>query len=175
MTAAREMASPAKVLEGHWQRARGEFRGRYEQERAKAQVQQYANENAIHEYQLQAGLWYWEGAQVLKLSQTGKDSVVRLVEEVRSGRPRAPMSAYAEKRLREMISVESHLSQEDRTIIREVCGKDRNATEVVRELYPEERSPHFPMPRLRIALTKLDRAIAKARADGFKFHLKPVQ
>lgn len=175
VTTAREMATPAKIVEGHWQRSKGDLRGRWEQEKAKAQVQQYANEGLVQEYQLQAGLWYWEGAEILKRSQTGKDSIVRLVEEVRAGTSRAPMSAYAEKRLKEMISVESYLSKEDRAIVREICGKDRKAAEVMRELYPEEQSPHFPIPRLRIALTKLDKAITKARAAGFPLLLREVQ
>lgn len=173
-----ERIGPAKVMDGHWQRLVGnpDLLRRWEQEKSKSQVQQYANEGYIIHYQLQAGLWYWEGAKILQRSQTGKDSVVRLIEGgTASSAGRMPMSAYAQKRLKEMISVESYLSQDDRAIIREVCGKDRKAAEVMRELYPEERSPHFPMPRLRVALTKLDKAITKARSEGFPFHLKRVQ
>jgi len=175
MTTAREQAAPPKIVDGHWQRAYGDMRGRWEQEKSKAQVQQYGNEGQLQEHQLQAGLWYWEGAQILKLSQTGKDSIVRLTEGVTSSSARAPMSTHAQKCLREMISVESHLSQDDRAIIREVCGKDRKAAEVIRELYPEEVSPHFPLPRLRVALSKLGQAISSARSAGFPFLLRRVQ
>lgn len=167
--------APAKIIEGHWQRIRGPYRGRWEQERAKSQIQQYANERSILEYQARAGLWYWEGARHLQHSMYGQDSVVRLQQEVRVGTSRTPISAYAQQWLTHMLSVESYLSPDDRQIIREVCGKDRNATQVMRELYPEEESPHFPMPRLRTALTKLDKAITTARSHGWPFLLKRVQ
>jgi hypothetical protein len=175
VTAVREVVGPACIREGHWQRAFGAFRGRFEQEREKSQIQQYANEKLILEYQARAGLWYWEGAQELKRSQYGQDSIVRLQQEIRIGTQRAPMTAWAEKWLRHMISVESYLSQDDRSIIRQVCGNDRSATEVMREMFPDEQSPHFPIPRLRTALTNLDKAITTARSQGYPFTLRRVQ
>lgn len=160
--------APPKLMEGHVQDTKGDIRGRYRQTKSQGLLRNYADEHQISEDQLKAGEWYRHRALILQASNTGKDSTDADARLSRSGAARAPASNYQGLCLNEMISVESHLSEDDRFIIREVCGKDREASLVMRERFPREKSRHYPIPRLREALTKLDRAIANARVGGFK-------
>lgn len=163
--------APAKLLEGHVQDLKT---GRYRQTKSQGLLQNYADEKKIGEDHLRAGNWYWERAKILAQSATGRDSTDVDAKLSAAGKARMPLNAYQGLCLRELISVESHLSKDDRFIIREVCGKEREATLVMRERFPRERSKHYPLPRLREALTKLNTAISNARVGRFKFHLKVV-
>lgn len=167
----RSPQAPARVLEGHVQDLKT---GRYRQTKSQGLLQNYADEKQIGEDHLRAGNWYWERAMVLRLSDTGRDSSDIDAKLSGGGKARMPLNAYQGLCLRELISVESHLSVDDRYIIREVCGKEREATHVMRERFPREKSKHYPIPRLREALTKLNTAISNARVGRFKFHLKVV-
>lgn len=166
--------APPKLMDGHVQDAKGETRGRYRQTKSQGLLRNYADEGQINEDHLKAGEWYRHRALVLQASNTGKDSTDVDARLSRSGQSRAPASNYQGLCLSEMISVESHLSEDDRFIVREVCGKDQEASLVMRERFPKEKSRHYPLPRLREALTKLDRAIANARVGGFKKFLLRV-
>jgi hypothetical protein len=160
--------APSAIKDGHVQEAKGTVRGRYRQTKDDP-LRGYADAGQINEDQYMAGDWYAEKLKAMQPS--GRDSTnVDRVTGAGSGFPINDTMADATKKV---ISVDSHLPQTDRQILRSILGDGFTATEAVREATGED-GRHYPVPRLREALQSLVRAISAARASKWRFLLTTV-
>lgn len=163
----RDTEGPARLRDGHVQEFRGETRGRYRQT-ASAPLRGYADAGQISEPQLRAGEWYEERFSIMY--HCGRDETY---DGTGSASVRMPLTADQADAMRQIVSVDSRLSFENRLIIRGICGEGKHATECIQQV-TGEMSKHYPIPRFREALTKLEDAINDAEANRWKISLKPV-
>ena len=98
------------------------------------------------------------------LERSGKDSTQRLLSGVGGGEAFTIAQADASTKL---VSINSHIGANDRTILRRVCYENYWPSVVIRDLDPGYRDAI--VPRFREALDALILAVHEAKKSGWKF------
>ncbi len=157
---------PAKIMEGHVQDLAAGRRGGWRQTQSD-HLGTYADSGQINEGQLEAARWYEETYRA-----RGKTGETNFERRSASSDP-VPIGQAQQEAIRRILAVDSQLSEENRLIVRGVCGEGHHAGKVVRDVTGED-GRHYPIPRFRESLNALRKAIVDARRCGWKFRLQPV-
>lgn len=160
--------APPTIVEGHVQEIAGARRGAWRQANSDP-LRTYADHGQINEDQFEAGKWYEE--KYLAKSASGRDSTD--LDRVSGGGAGLPISLIQAEAMKQIIAVDTRLSQENRTIIRAICGDGHHASHVIR-MVTGEQGRTYPIPRFREALNALRSAILSARKDKWTALLQTV-
>lgn len=159
-------AGPAKIVDGHVQDIAAGRRGGWRQTQTD-HLRTYADGRQISEDQLEAARWYEEFYR--KREPAGETKF----ERVSGGGTGLPIGATQAAAMKRIIAVDTRLSEQNRLIIRAICGDGHNATHVIR-MVTGEQGKHYPIPRFREALNALRTAILSARKDEWTALLQSV-
>jgi hypothetical protein len=157
---------PAKIMEGHVQDLAPGRRGGWRQTDSD-RLGTYADSGQINEDQLEAARWYQETYRAREPHCETK------FERVSRGSNGLPISLIQGEAMKRIIAVDTRLSEENRLIVRAICGEGHHASHVVR-MVTGEQGKHYPIPRFREALNALRNAILAAKKDGWKAMMERV-
>lgn len=111
-----------------------------------------------------AAIYEYAGIFALALSRSGRDSTDL---DIVSGGSGFPISEAQSDAVKKLISIDSHMPQKDRLIVRKLC-EGYTMAEAVNAACGDNFTHTVPA-RVRDALDALDEAITSARQGGYRY------